>query len=57
VSTACGRVGGGGRGRLYADRGFAPLDAYEYVGEEGIGGNCESVGEEGRDIVRSCAGM
>lgn len=54
LSTAWGARGGGGRGRLKElGIGFAVL-AYEYVGDEGMGGRADGVGGRlSRDILKS----
>jgi hypothetical protein len=47
--TAWTGLGGGGSGRLYCDieTGLA-VEASEYVGELGIGGSWDGVGDDGR---------
>lgn len=42
--------GGGGKGRLYCEIGLA-VEAREYVGDPGTGGNCDGDGDEGRSRV------
>jgi hypothetical protein len=45
--TECADCGGGGRGRLKADGIGRAVEAYEYVGDAGIGGS--ALGEGGRE--------
>jgi hypothetical protein len=56
LSTECVGCGGGGRGRLKADGIGRAVEAYEYVGDAGIGGSV--VGDGGREsLVVAIAGL
>lgn len=50
VRIVWGGFGGGGSGRFSVDNGFV-VDVIEYIGDVGIGGSCEGVGEIGWDVV------